>query len=254
MDSKFYVIVPDLQIPHEDPRFVRNLFEYIKDRNPYGVIFIGDNVDCTAPARWNKGTSEEFAGTLQYEFDKWRAYGNSLRSVYAGYVGVHFGNHEKRIRSYLLRDAPAFSSLRSLRLENLLSLDELEFKALPDHYDIAPGWVTHHGDNASISDIAGRTAANYAAKIGKSVICGHTHRAGIIAESTGYNARLKTRYGVEVGHGMLESKAHYTNGVMNWQKGFATLEVVDNGKFIVPQVFFARQNGSFVAERKVYGG
>lgn len=253
MEVKDYVIVPDLQIPHEDPRFVKNLFDYIKDRNPYGVIFIGDNVDCTAPARWNKGTSEEFAGTLQHEFDKWRAYASNLRSFYGRFVGIHFGNHEKRIRSYLLRDAPAFSSLRSLRLENLLSLDELEFVVLPDHYDIAPGWVTHHGDYASISDIAGRTAANYSAKIGKSVICGHTHRAGIIAESTGYNGRLKTRFGVEVGHGMLESKAHYTNGVMNWQKAFGTLEVVDNGKFIVPSVTYARQNGSFVAEGKIYG-
>ena len=253
MEIKDYVIVPDLQIPHEDSRFVKNLFEYIKDKNPYGVIFIGDNVDCTAPARWNKGTADEFAGTLQYEFDKWRAYGTLLRNFYGGFVGVHFGNHEKRIRSYLLRDAPAFSSLRSLRLENLLSLDELEFTALPDHYDIAPGWVTHHGDYASISDIAGRTAANYSAKIGKSVICGHTHRAGIIAESYGYNGRLKSRYGVEVGHGMLESKAHYTNGVMNWQKAFATLEVVDNGKFIVPSVTYARQNGSFVADGKIYG-
>lgn len=253
MEVKRYVIVPDLQIPHEDSRFVKNLLQYIIDSQPYGVIFIGDNVDCTAPARWNKGTAEEFAGTLQHEFDKWRSYGEHLRRNFSGLVGVHFGNHEKRIRSYLLRDAPAFSSLRSLRLENLLSLSELGFTQLPDHYDIAPGWVTHHGDYASISDIAGRTAANYGAKIGKSVICGHTHRAGIIAESTGYNGRLKSRYGVEVGHGMLESKAHYTNGVMNWQKAFGSLEVVDNGKFIIPSVHYARPNGSFMVEGKIYG-
>ena len=255
MELKTYVIVPDLQIPHEDSRFVKNLFEYIGDRRPYGVIFIGDNVDCTAPARWNKGTTEEFAGTLQGEFDKWRSYGEDLRIGwgYTGFVGVHFGNHEKRIRSYIRSNAPAFGSLRSLELENLLSLDYLEFTALPDHYDIAPGWVTHHGDYASISDIAGRTAANYSAKIGKSVICGHTHRAGIIAESTGYNSRLKTRYGMEVGHGMLESKAHYTNGVMNWQKAFGELEVYDNGRFINPKLTYARSNGSFIVDGVLYG-
>ena len=256
MELKTYVIVPDLQIPHEDTRFVKNLFNYIKDRKPYGVIFIGDNVDCTAPATWNKATTDEFAGTLQSEFDKWYAYGSELRLLgkgYNGFVGVHFGNHEKRIRSYIKNRAPAFSSLRSLELESLMRLDELEFKALPDHYDIAPGWVTHHGDYASISDIAGRTAANYASKIGKSVICGHTHRAGIIAESTGYNARLKVRYGMEVGHGMLESKAHYTNGVMNWQKAFGELEVYDNGRFINPKLTYARSNGSFIVDGVVYG-
>lgn len=253
MELKNYVIVPDLQIPHQDKRFVRNLVSYIQNRQPYGVIFIGDNVDCTAPATWNKGTTEEFAGTLQHEFDEWFDLGIGIRTFYSGFVGVHFGNHEKRITSYLRNKAPAFSSLRSLELSNLMRLDELEFKALPDHYDIAPGWVTHHGDYASISDIAGRTAANYSAKIGKSVICGHTHRAGIIAESVGYNGRLKTRYGMEVGHGMLEAKAHYTNGVMNWQKAFGELEVYDNGRFIVPKVHYARQNGSFVVDGVVYG-
>lgn len=253
MDLKNYVIVPDLQIPHQDRRFVKNLLAYVKDRKPYGVVFIGDNVDCTAPATWSKGTQEEFAGTLQREFDEWFAIGRDLRVDFSGWVGVHFGNHEKRINSYLRNKAPAFSSLRSLELPNLMRLSELEFKALPDHFDIAPGWVTHHGDYASISDIAGRTAANYAGKIGKSVIMGHTHRAGIIPESYGYNGRLKTRYGVEVGHGMLETKAHYTNGVMNWQKAFAELEVYDNGRFIVPKVHYARQNGSFVVDGVIYG-
>lgn len=247
-----YVIVPDLQIPHHDPKFVDNLWEYINDRQPTGVIFIGDSIDCEAPSSWNKGTAQEFAGTLQDELDLWHSHGKALRESYTGYVGVHFGNHEKRIRSYLSRYAPAFGSLRSLRLEELMSLEELEFTALPDHYDIAPGWVTHHGDNASLSDIAGRTASNYGSKIGKSVIIGHTHRAGIIAESTGYNANLQVRFGMEVGHGMLESKAHYTNGVMNWQKGFGELEIWDGGKYIIPKVHYS-PDGSFVVEGKKYG-
>lgn len=247
-----YIIIPDLQIPHHDERFVDNLLNYIKDRNPSGVIFIGDSIDCEAPSSWNKGTAGEFAGSLQSELDLWYSLGQRLRESYAGFVGVHFGNHEKRIRSYLGKYAPAFNDLRSLRLEELMSLEELEFGALPDHYDIAPGWVTHHGDNASLSDIAGRTASNYSAKIGKSVICGHTHRAGIIAESYGYNSNLSTRYGVEVGHGMLESKAHYTHGVMNWQKAFGELEIYES--ITVPKVHYATSTGSFVVEGKIYGG
>lgn len=252
METKTYVIVPDLQIPFHDKRFAKNLWNYIKDRNPYGVVFIGDNVDCTAPSTWSKGTQEEFAGTLQGEFDEWFALGSQLRNSFDGWVGVHYGNHEKRINSYLRNKAAAFSSLRSLRLENLLQLKELEFNELPDHFDIAPGWVTHHGDFASLSDIAGRTASNYSSKIGKSVIIGHTHRIGITPESTGYNSRLSVRFGVEVGHGMDESKAGYTNGVMNWQKGFAELDVYDN-KIVVPKVHFAQRNGSFIVEGKLYG-
>lgn len=222
------------------------------DLNPTGIIFIGDNVDCTAPAVWNKGTAEEFAGTLQNEFDLWYALALDLRAGYDGWVGVHMGNHEKRITRYLKDKAPALSSLESLKLENLMSLAELDFVRLPDHFDVAPGWITHHGDYASLSDIAGRSASNYSSKVGKSVIMGHTHRAGIIPESYGYNSRWKWRYGVEVGHGMDTRKAGYTNGVANWQKAFGILDVWDQGKYINPSLTYARPDGTFIFDGRVY--
>jgi hypothetical protein len=132
-----------------------------------------------------------------------------------------------------------------------MSLDDLGFEGLPDHYDIAPGWVTHHGDFCSLSDIAGRSASNYSAKIGKSVIIGHTHRAGIIPESYGHDGNWFWRYGVEVGHAMDPKKAGYTNGVANWQKAFGILEVFDDTAH--PSLVFATPNGKFVRNDKVYG-
>jgi hypothetical protein len=252
LNLKNYLIIPDLQIPHHDKKFASRLVDLAADLKPTGIVFIGDNVDCTAPAVWNKGTAEEFAGTLQNEFDIWADLAYRLRSVYGGWVGVHMGNHEKRITKYLRDKAPALSSLESLRLENLMQLAEFSFEQLPDNYDIAPGWVTHHGDYASLSDIAGRTASNYSAKLQKSVIIGHTHRAGIIAESYGYNGRWKTRYGVEVGHGMDPKKAGYTNGIANWQKAFGYLENYDNGRYINPHVTYARADGSFVFQGQEY--
>lgn len=252
MDLKDYFIVPDMQIPHHDKKFVANMVQAIKDTRPYGVIFIGDNVDCTAPAVWSKGTADEFAGTLQNEFDMWADLARDLRDGYDGWVGVHMGNHEKRISSYLKNKAPALSSLRSLELENLMQLSEFDFVRLPDNFDVAPGWVTHHGDYASLSDIAGRSASNYSSKIGKSVIMGHTHRAGIIAESYGYNSRWSWRYGVEVGHAMDTRKAGYTNGVANWQKAFLQLENWNNGKYILPKLTFAKPDGTFILDGELY--
>ncbi len=253
MNLKNYLIIPDLQIPHHDRKFAQRLMQVAIDLNPTGVIFIGDNVDCTAPAVWNKGTAEEFAGTLQTEFDIWRDLGLFLRKGYDGFLGIHMGNHEKRVEKYLRDKAPALQSLTSLRLENLMSLDELGAVRLPPNYDIAPGWVTHHGDFASLSDIAGRTAGNYSAKLGKSVIIGHTHRAGLTAESYGYNGRWRTRYGMEVGHGMDPKKAGYTNGIANWQKAFGLLEVWDDGKYVNPLLTYVRADGTFVFDGKHYG-
>lgn len=254
MKLKNYVIVPDMQIPHHDVGFVNGIINYIRDLNPTGVVFIGDNVDCTAPASWNKATAEEFAGTLQNEFDVWDSVSEQLRNGYDGWVGVHFGNHEKRIRSYIKTKAPAFNSLRELQLENLMSLKRFDFEGLPDHYGIAPGWVTHHGDYCSLSDIAGRTASNYSSKIGKSVIIGHTHRAGIIPESYGHDGVWHPRYGMEVGHAMDTHKAGYTNGVANWQKALGVLDVYDDGEFIQPRLIFADSQGKFVENGVVYGG
>ena len=254
MKLKNYVIVPDMQISHHDVGFVNGIINYIRDLNPAGVIFIGDNVDCTAPASWNKATAEEFAGTLQNEFDVWDDVAEQLREGYNGWVGVHFGNHEKRIRSYIKTKAPAFSSLRELELENLMSLKRYDFEGLPDHYDVAPGWVTHHGDYCSLSDIAGRTASNYSSKIGKSVIIGHTHRAGLVPESYGHDGVWYPRYGMEVGHAMDTHKADYTNGVANWQKALGVLDVYDDGEFIQPRVIFADTQGKFVENGVVYGG
>lgn len=253
MNLKNYVIVPDMQIPHHDEGFVNGIIDFIHDLNPTGVVFIGDNVDCTAPASWNKATAEEFAGTLQDEFDIWDDVAEKLRDGYNGWVGVHFGNHEKRINSYIKTKAPAFNSLRELKLENLMSLARYDFEGLPDHYEIAPNWVTHHGDYCSLSDIAGRTASNYASKIGKSVIIGHTHRAGIVPESYGHDGIWYPRFGMEVGHAMDTHKAGYTNGVANWQKAFGVLDVYNDGEFIQPRLIFADINGKFVDGGKIYG-
>lgn len=253
MNKKTYLIYPDFQIPYHDADYVKNLIKLAGDIQPDGIVFIGDNIDCLAPATWSAGTATEFAGTLQNELDVWDDVAESLRDVYDGWVGVHMGNHEKRITSYLSKKAPAFNSLRSLRLEELMSLDRYDFEKLPDHYDIAPGWVTHHGDYASLSDIAGRTASNYSSKIGKSVIIGHTHRAGVIAESTGYNSNWNWTYGVEVGHAMDTTQAKYTNGVANWQKAFGILEVYGEGTFIQPRVIFASSDGKFVYDGVTYG-
>lgn len=252
MKLENYFIVPDMQIPHHDEKFVARMVSVIRKLQPTGVIFIGDNVDCTAPAVWSKNTAAEFAGTLQNEFDIWADLAKTLRTGYDGWVGVHMGNHEKRINRYLSDKAPALSSLRSLELGNLMKLSEFDFVQLPDNYDVFPGWVTHHGDYASLSDIAGRSASNYSTKIGKSVIMGHTHRAGIIAESKGYNSSWDWTYGVEVGHAMDTKKAGYTNGVANWQKAFCVLDIHDGGRWIQPKLTYVNPDGTFVFEGEAY--
>lgn len=80
---------------------------------------------------------------------------------------------------------------------------------------------------------------------------GHTHRAGIVSESTGYGSKLQTVAGVEVGHLMNVAKVGYLkSGWANWMCGFCTITTA--GKLVVPQLVPMAQDGSFVYEGRLW--
>lgn len=253
MSNDNVLFFPDLQILHHDPVFVDAMIDFVADYQPGQIIFIGDTVDCTAPARWNKGSAEEFSGTLQGEFDQWAEYARRIRVHYDGRIYVHYGNHEERINKYIANYAPALVSLRSLGLRELMQLDELGIEEAGPFYEFAPGWLSTHGHlGGKLSSISGNTALGIAKETGKSVICGHTHRLAITSRSIGYNGQLTTLHGVEVGHGMDETKAGYmSGGVMNWQKGFACGTIIPGG--FQPEIVKANSDSTFYKDGKLYG-
>jgi hypothetical protein len=95
---------------------------------------------------------------------------------------------------------------------------------------MAPGWIAAHGDEGALSQIAGRTAFGLTPRWDKSVVCGHTHRAGTVSHTVGLGDGNRRRItGMEVGNGMLEEAATYIkSGAPNWQKG-AGIFVVERG-------------------------
>lgn len=142
-----------------------------------------------------------------------------------------------RSRVYMEKYAPAMARTDFFDFDKLLDFDSFGVQKLPEFYDVAPGWVTTHGHRGGIrlNQNAGMTALNGAKKIGKSVIHGHTHRAGICHYTTGIGGKADVLTGVEVGHLIDQSKAGYLNGATgNWQMGFAVLEI--DGKHVKPQL------------------
>lgn len=219
------VVGLETQVPFENPAAFRSYLQFIQDFNPTRVVGIGDHLDCPAPARWNRGTAEEYATTLQQEIDTMKSMFQSIRNVYDGPFDLHRGNHEKRIEIYTRTKAPAFAGLVCLSLPELLDYRGYQLGDLPDIAKLAPGWVTTHGDLGGTSKFSGGVAVGLARRLGRSVVCGHTHKLGHIQESTGVGAR-SILHGVETGHMMDVKKASYIgHGSPNWQSGWAALEI-----------------------------
>lgn len=219
------VVGLETQVPYENPKVFTAFCSFLSEFEPDRVVGIGDHLDCPAPARWNRGTAAEYATSLQKEIDTLKNMFSCIRFYYDGPLELHSGNHEERIEIYTRTKAPAFADLDCLSVPELLDYRGYGITALPRVATVAPGWVTTHGDIGGSSKYSGGVAIGLARKLGKSVVCGHTHKLGHIQESNGY-AASKTLHGVETGHMMDVKKAAYIkDGAPNWQSGWVALEI-----------------------------
>lgn len=228
-----WVIIPDLQVPLHDERFMDVVCAWIAANGPWdGLANVGDEADCTAVGRWVRGRRGEYAGNLQADLDET----NRVLGLFRQAIGpdtpyiLMRSNHTDRIKHYL-QNAPALDTLECLDYRNLVGLDEwdIQFKDKPYVFTSDNGgWILAHGDEGSLLRSAGGTALGLAKRYGKSTVCGHTHRAGIQHDHQVVNGRITRHlFGVETGHGMDLKKASYLKGGYgNWQQA---ITVIDDG-------------------------
>lgn len=250
---KRVMVVSDAQARLHDKRAVSAVIQVAKDLQPEGLHNVGDECDCTSIGRWVRGRSEEHTANLQKDIDSARTIMGAFRAACPDAdMIVQRSNHTTtRLENYINTHAPALSTLRGLTWSDLMGYPELGIKLSLQPTPIAPGWVMAHGDEGRSATYSAGTALKLAEAIGESVICGHTHKQGIIHNHKAYSGGVKRHlFGVEVGHLMDMKKASYLKtGGGNWQQGFAIL-YVDRGRVIphlVPII-----NGGFVVEGKQY--
>lgn len=222
-----WLVIPDIQCPDHDIKAIQSVRSFVDDYQPDGFLCVGDELDAPAPSRWNKGYAGEFSGTLQKEIDKC----HDILALFREDQSIPFhlmrSNHGERIRSYISRYAPALSGLRGLHYEALLGLPELGIAYHEAPFEFAPGWLLAHGDEGSLVQTSAGTAMGLAKKWGKSVVCGHTHKAGIQHQHLSVNGKVTRHlFGMEVGHLMDVRKADYLKaGSANWQQAIGLIEV-----------------------------
>jgi hypothetical protein len=239
------VAISDLQVPYHHKRAVQALSKFIADYQPDDVICVGDEIDLPQVSRWTQGTAGEYVGKVHRDRDATMRILEDLQVRH-----LMRSNHGERLWSYLLRRAPALADEPELQYERYMRLADIGVTYHRKMYEFAPGWLLAHGDELGHSGIAGTTAARLAKATGKSVVCGHTHRAGIQPFSEAHSGRVnRTLFGVEVGNLMDMGKAGYLkSGGANWQSAFGILHV--DGRKVSPHIVFMRPDGSFVWEKR----
>ena len=223
---KTTVVISDLQAPYVDRRAVDAVSQFIQDYKPDSVACVGDEADLPMLSRWTRGTKGEFTGDIAKHRD---VTVDVLKSL--GVQQLSRSNHGDRLWTSI-----------STRLPGLMGLPELEYSAFFRHaelgitfhkepYQLAKGWYLMHGDEGALSKHGGMTANGLSARIGASVVSGHTHRIGLVPTTEMIGAKVqRVRWGFEVGH-LIDIKTSgmaYMKGMANWQQGFGIL-IEDRG-------------------------
>jgi hypothetical protein len=248
------VVISDLQIPFHSKRHLDSLLNYVDAVKP-DLACVGDEVDVPTASRWSKGTAKEFEGTLQKDLNMAKDILGQFRDAQGKRkkFWLQRSNHTQRLEDYIRKFAPAFSVIDALRIEKLLDLDKLGITYNRQLTEIAPNTLLAHGDEGRMFKTAGATAMDLAKRTGKNVVCGHSHRAGIINESTGFHAKQTTLWGMEVGN-LMDLKSSGSNylkeKIANWQHAFGILHI--EGNLVKPEIIPMDSKGRFIADGELW--
>ena len=201
------------------------LWKFLPLYKPDRVVIAGDLIDMYSASKFL--THPDYGYSINDELSQARAFLKKLRTKLPN-ARIDFieGNHDFRLRKYLLDNANKVASLEGIQLENLLRLKEYEVRWKPVHKfstSFVDNWLTiegvHIGHFNKAAADSGMTVRNLMLKRQGSFIQGHTHRAGLILRR---NMDGTQSFGVENPCLYDFGQAPYISDP-NWQQGWTTI-------------------------------
>jgi len=243
-DGYKIIIVNDVQFPFHDPKTLTAVENFWDEFKPDLEVFNGDMIDFYSISVFDKNPTRAF--NLQNELDVGRGWleRRVTRHPEARRI-LDDGNHEDRLRRWLRKKGPEVASLRALKLNALLGLDEMGIEHLPYRSVIDfLGYRIEHGYKTSTSTAYPVNVSRYmAVGTGSSGLCGHSHRFSIYAWT---DARGSHSY---IENGCLSRFDLEYAPFPNWQQAF-TYGIVHNNKVHLVPVLIYRDG--FRAEGEFY--
>lgn len=184
-----------------------------QDLKPWGIIVIGDFVDCWSISSYGKDPTRE--AQLDQELEKAREMRAQLDALKAKKKVFCEGNHEERLKRYLRDKAPELFSM--ITIPKLLDLKGWEFVPYRGHTRIGKVHYTHDAGAAQSSRYATFRALD---TYQHSVVVGHQHRLQYAVEgnATG-ECKLAAQFGW-LGDVNRVDYMHEAQAKKNWALGF----------------------------------
>jgi len=241
-EPKTVAFLFDPHAPFQDKKAVTLVREFLKERQPDYLVWGGDVCDFYQISTFDKNPNR--VGSLQSDLDETRDMIWDFRIDLPNTKFYYLeGNHEFRLQKFLWTKAEALSSLRSLKLEELLTLKDYQTELIPYEKGLMINdvFLALHGDISSIH--SGYTAKRLYEKHGGCGIAGHCHRQGSYLKRNRFGF-----YGWWEGGCLCTLEPDYIMHP-NWTNGFALVTFIGKRFFTesIPIV-----EGKFIFGSKLY--
>ncbi len=216
------MIASDFHIPFHSNKALDLLLYFLKENQPDYFVIGGDYLDAWEVSKFDKvpRTGKDFRDELEEGADILKLIRKIIPNTKIVYVA---GNHEFRLRKYIITNARALYGLKGLTIQEQLGLNELNIEYIDNSdglsrfghnfWKIGELYIGHFD---KVSKHAAYTAKNLMDDIGVSFIQGHTHRVGLTTKSFIDGRDL---IGIEGGC-MCELKPNYVVSP-NWSHGIS---------------------------------
>ena len=241
-------VIGDLHLPFQDDSALALVEKFLKDFQPDILVINGDLLDCFQISKYNRVPQKGM--WFEDEINLGISVLSDIRQICPN-AEIHLveGNHEMRLRTYLIMKAPEL--YYSLSIPDKLQLEKFKIQwhgvdeylsKFADNYIEIKGLLIGHFDK--INQYAAYTAKNLVEKTKASLIQSHTHRLGV------YNSRAisgKIYTGVE--NGCLCSMKAVYGGHKDWMTGFSIIYWTEDDYFIYPLMI---KNNTLIYSDKIY--
>jgi len=252
-------IFSDHHAPYHDKNLHRLVIDWLEDNTPDTIVIAGDLLDFPDISRhrfdpaWSATTQECIDAGYKILRDYVEASPNSE------FIYIE-GNHENRLRNTLIDYARDLYGLRpgseedeipeaaAFSLRHLLRLDELGIEYIGEDttYEhtkvkLSDKLAVIHGDIAVKG--SGSSALKTLERYGHSIIQGHSHRSAIVYSTVhDIDGDPETLLGAEIGC-LCQIKGGLGYSVNpNWQNGFGTVTMFQDGRFHVNLATYVNNN------------